>query len=176
MNTALLAVAIAAVALLAYAIALWQAERARRRWFEGVAAEKEAMLRDGLREQAGRHREEIVTLIDTHTAEIERLTKAHAEERAVWQAEVKSLASMMQAAVGVAAFGGAPRPATVQPQPPDAEARMQRRIKEETIQAGVAAIKADYAQAGIPITDEEARAQAIAFLNGDTIPLPGGGT
>lgn len=46
------------------------------------------------------------------------------------------------------------------------EARLEQAFSEQAIQNGVARIKSDYSQLGIPITDEEARAQAIAALVG----------
>ena len=158
----LAALAVVCASGAAYLAASWHAERSRRTWFEGLAREREAMLRDGLREAAARHADELA-----------RVVRAHDAERRTWQEQAQALGAMMRSAVGVAAFGGQPTTATVRPQPPDAEARLNRRIQEETIQAGIAAITADYKAQGLAITEEEAREQAIAFLNGDLTPVFG---
>lgn len=167
MMTAVISLAVVAVVAIAAALVLWRlltAERQRRHdamqshaseyaRLASFALEKQDWLRDSLREQAARHK----------------------EEREAWTAQIEGLGHVVQGAMGTLTYGGTPEPAKITPLQPDAEARMQRRIKEDTIRAGTVSIKADYASAGMSISDEEARDQAIAFLNGDTVPVFGGG-
>lgn len=56
---------------------------------------------------------------------------------------------------------------------PDPEDRLSRIASEETIAAGAAAIKADYQIIGVPISEEEARLQAIAILAGTPLEVDG---
>lgn len=133
------------------------------------ANERERWLRDGLRAQAERHEQEVARITAAHDAELLRLNAA-AVARAT---EVDALAKSMTDVVSTAVLGGPRQEAKVIPMQPDAEMRGIRKIREESIQAGMNAIRADYDAQGIPISDEELRLQAIAFIEGDTASVFG---
>lgn len=101
-------------------------------------------LRVMYREQFALVREQLTDARTAHAAEIEHMTRG-------------------------SAYGTISTPdAQVVPARPDAEQRLQRRVQAETIAAGAQAIKAEYAAAGLMLTDEEAQDQATSMLLGMT--------
>ncbi len=75
------------------------------------------------------------------------------------------------------AYGTPDKPeAVVEEREPDAEDRVSQRIREDTIAAGAARLIAEHANAGITLSEEEARLQATSMLLGNIPVVQGLGT
>lgn len=126
------------VALLWFAFAVCTLALWSALWY-ATEARAERMMRHAYEAMYTEH---IARLNDAHAAELDRVTRA-------------------------IAYGTPNAPAAVVvPSAPDAEHRLQRRVQEDTIAAGAAALKAEYESAGLMLTDDEAREQAASMLLG----------
>lgn len=104
------------------------------------------------------------TLRREHLDEIERMMTLHREE-------LDRLGNMVQSGRPVIPD------AEALPPRPDAELRMLTSIREDQITRGAEQLKAMYAESNLVLSDEEARLQANAMLQGEPLDtLLGGGT
>lgn len=91
-----------------------------------------------------------------HAREIERIVALHRDE-------LTRLGNMAQTS----------RPdipdATRIPAKPDAELRLLTMIREDTITRGAERLREEYKAAGLELSEEEARLQAAAMLNGESL-------
>lgn len=138
MSAVLPAIGILLVLAFGIACVLWRDRAIRAEWMREVADARTEDLREALRERAAHH-----------------------------AAQIDAMAAFSQNALQMLTLGGPPGPATREDPPPDAEDRLMGHIQQETIAAGAAAISARYAERGMPISEQQAIEQAMAFLNED---------
>lgn len=112
----------------------------------GAGAGALALLLRDARTQLGRERQ-------SHAAEIERINTLHVQ--------------MTDRILHMQQYGTpTPKEAVVADREPDAESRVLRQISEDSVKAGSIALKQMYEDAGVMVSEEEVREEAISMLMG----------
>lgn len=96
------------------------------------------------------HLEEVSRMREEHFRRTERMSSEHQHA--------------LEALGNLATYGTSRPGAAVVDRPEDPEGRVMRQVTEASIDRGAAALKERYREAGIPLTDEEARRQAESML------------
>jgi hypothetical protein len=92
--------------------------------------------------------------------ERERWIEQREDDRLSYRAQVVALGNIMQYGTAV------PKEAIVSEAEPDAELRAQRRVDAETLQRGIEAMKQEYANKGMHVSDEEIRDEVESMMLG----------
>jgi hypothetical protein len=100
--------------------------------------------------------------------EAERETLRHQHALAV-QAEHERHAAEVERLTNLLTLGSTARKdAVISDGEPDAESRVLKRISEDTIEAGIVALTAEYAERGIHVSAEEVRDEVISMIMGSS--------
>lgn len=99
-----------------------------------------------------------------HSTEMEKL---HLLYERVIETQASAQKAAVEHAMNLVNFGMPKRvEAVVEEREPDAATRAARQVTEETIERATEALRTEYQKFGIPVADEELRAEAITLVTG----------